>query len=128
MPGSFDEESTGFQLWINLKSDTKMCEPQYQEYTKDKIPTEVKDGVTVKVIAGESLGVNAISYFRVKMLIFMGLGERTNRGENTCILSGCLSGQVNLLLSQDSQRMELHDLLVRGNMFGWRNETDGEER
>jgi redox-sensitive bicupin YhaK (pirin superfamily) len=58
MPGSWDEESKGFQLWINLKSDMKMCDPQYQEYTKDKIPSTSKDGATVKVIAGESLGVS----------------------------------------------------------------------
>ena len=38
MPGSYEEDSVGFQLWLNLKSKDKMQEPQYQEYTKDKIP------------------------------------------------------------------------------------------
>jgi len=32
MPGSFEKESYGFQLWINLEASRKFCEPQYQEY------------------------------------------------------------------------------------------------
>jgi len=57
MPASFDEDSIGFQLWINLSSKNKLCDPEYQEITKDKVPVVTKDEVTVKVIAGESLGV-----------------------------------------------------------------------
>jgi len=29
MPGSWDVTSLGFQLWINLDSKNKFCEPQY---------------------------------------------------------------------------------------------------
>ena len=29
MPGSFDQSSLGFQLWINLEARNKFCEPQY---------------------------------------------------------------------------------------------------
>lgn len=35
MPGSFEETSRGFQLWLNLRSDKKMTEPKYQEYKRD---------------------------------------------------------------------------------------------
>ena len=35
MPASFEEMSVGFQLWLNLRSDKKMVEPKYQEYSKD---------------------------------------------------------------------------------------------
>jgi len=55
MPGSWEEESRGFQLWINLAAKDKFCEPGYQEIKRDLIPTAKKDGVTAKVIAGESL-------------------------------------------------------------------------
>ena len=30
MPASFEENSLGFQLWLNLKADSKMVEPKYQ--------------------------------------------------------------------------------------------------
>ena len=52
----------GFQLWVNLPKSNKMMKPRYQEIPQSKIPIgTTKDGnVTVKVIAGESLGVKAV--------------------------------------------------------------------
>ena len=52
----------GFQLWVNLPKSNKMMKPQYQEIPQSKIPTgTTKDGnLTVKVIAGESLGAKAV--------------------------------------------------------------------
>jgi quercetin 2,3-dioxygenase len=52
----------GFQLWINLPKSNKMMKPRYQEISQSKIPTGTTkdDNVTVKVIAGESLGAKAI--------------------------------------------------------------------
>jgi quercetin 2,3-dioxygenase len=51
----------GFQLWVNLPRRDKMMKPRYQELRAAEIPTAVSaDGkVTVRVIAGESLGVRA---------------------------------------------------------------------
>ena len=51
------EESIGLQLWLNLENKNRMIDPRYQELTKEKIPNVEKDGVKVKVIAGEALGV-----------------------------------------------------------------------
>lgn len=56
MPASEEETSVGFQLWLNLKSNKKMVEPKYQEYTKNQIPIFEKDGVKVKIICGEWQG------------------------------------------------------------------------
>lgn len=53
IPGSRDEETVGFQLWINLHSKNKMVEPEYQEFKSDVIPTVEKDGLRIKVISGE---------------------------------------------------------------------------
>ena len=52
----------GFQLWVNLPKKSKMMKPRYQEIPQSKIPTgTTKDGnVSVKVIAGESLGAKAV--------------------------------------------------------------------
>ncbi len=51
----------GFQLWVNLPAQDKMIAPRYQEIPRARIPeARTADGLaTVKVIAGEALGVAA---------------------------------------------------------------------
>lgn len=51
----------GFQLWVNLPRHDKMMKPRYQEVPAAAIPTaNSADGlVTVRVLAGESLGTHA---------------------------------------------------------------------
>ena len=38
MPDSFEEDSLGFQLWLNLRANEKMKDPNYQEFSHDQIP------------------------------------------------------------------------------------------
>ena len=47
----------GFQLWVNLPAAEKMSRPRYQEVIADSIPTVEKDGIKVRVVAGEYGGV-----------------------------------------------------------------------
>jgi quercetin 2,3-dioxygenase len=47
----------GFQLWVNLPAALKMSQPRYQEVNAEKIPSAEKDGVAVRVVAGEVFGV-----------------------------------------------------------------------
>lgn len=48
----------GFQLWLNLPAQAKMAAPWYQDFQSASIPEYVTEqGVTVRVIAGESHGV-----------------------------------------------------------------------
>ncbi|KAJ3183284.1 hypothetical protein HDU85_002310 [Gaertneriomyces sp. JEL0708] len=51
----------GLQLWVNLPRKDKMVEPRYQELLDKDVPraTSPDGSVRVKVIAGESYGVNA---------------------------------------------------------------------
>ena len=56
-----DGVAHGLQLWVNLAKKDKMCEPAYQELLDKDIPKTKKDGVWVKVIAGESMGIK-VSY------------------------------------------------------------------
>jgi redox-sensitive bicupin YhaK (pirin superfamily) len=51
----------GFQIWVNLPARLKMTRPRYQELSAEQIPTAAtSDGLaTVKVIAGNALGVRA---------------------------------------------------------------------
>jgi hypothetical protein len=50
----------GFQLWVNLPKRDKMIKPRYQDVRAADIPSATKDGVTVRVIAGEALGKKAV--------------------------------------------------------------------
>lgn len=47
----------GFQLWLNLAAADKMQAPGYRDIPSEQIPEFTADGVTVRVIAGESHGV-----------------------------------------------------------------------
>lgn len=42
----------GFQLWVNLPAEHKMDQPDYQEYSAEQIPLEIRDGAEVRVITG----------------------------------------------------------------------------
>lgn len=50
----------GFQLWLNLPSGEKMCEPAYLGITQEDMPQVKEDGVSVRVLSGqfgEAVGV-----------------------------------------------------------------------
>ena len=47
----------GFQLWVNLPSHLKMSDPRYQEVSESEIPTVEKEGLRVRVVAGEFAGL-----------------------------------------------------------------------
>ncbi|KAK7097970.1 pirin-like isoform X2 [Littorina saxatilis] len=58
------ETGHGLQLWVNLRKTDKMMEPKYQELIAKDIPQATKEGVTVKVIAGEAFGIKSQVYTR----------------------------------------------------------------
>nr|XP_043622242.1 pirin-like protein isoform X2 [Erigeron canadensis] len=62
MPASSHGTHKGLQLWINLPSTHKMIEPRYQEMASENIAEASEGGVTVRVIAGESLGIKSPIY------------------------------------------------------------------
>ncbi|XP_062213999.1 pirin-like protein [Phragmites australis] len=59
-----DGVQKGLQLWINLSSKDKMIEPRYQELLSKDISRAEKDGVEVRIIAGEAFGVRSPVYTR----------------------------------------------------------------
>ncbi|KAK2658415.1 hypothetical protein Ddye_004948 [Dipteronia dyeriana] len=59
-----DGPQKGLQLWINLSSKDKMIEPRYQELLSGDIKRAENDGVKVRVIVGESMGVRSPVYTR----------------------------------------------------------------
>lgn len=72
-----DTVSHGLQLWVNLAKQYKMIQPAYQELLSKDIPVEKKDGVKVKVIAGESMGTKSPVYTRTPTMY---LDFTMNRG------------------------------------------------
>ena len=57
MPEQQDGAMEGFQLWLNLPARDKMCAPWYRDIRPEEIPERHEAGVTVRVIAGQALGV-----------------------------------------------------------------------
>src|SRR5579862_3557699 len=59
MPEQTDGLAWGYQLWLNLPKKFKMVEPQYQDLASEKLPVVDKDGIWVKILAGEYGGVKS---------------------------------------------------------------------
>jgi redox-sensitive bicupin YhaK (pirin superfamily) len=58
MPEQEEGVMEGFQLWLNLPSQQKLCPPGYQDIQSDKIPElDLPSGVKVRIISGEVCGV-----------------------------------------------------------------------
>jgi len=58
MPRQQDGLMWGFQLWVNLPASHKMTAPRYQDIPSNRVSTATVDGATVRVLAGESLGLH----------------------------------------------------------------------
>ena len=57
LPEQEEGRMEGFQLWLNLASGDKMQPAGYHDIPSEQIPEFTRDGVTVRVIAGESHGI-----------------------------------------------------------------------
>lgn len=57
MPEQREGRMAGFQLWLNLPARDKLRAPGYLDVQGADVPQFERDGVTVRVIAGESHGV-----------------------------------------------------------------------
>ena len=75
----------GFQLWVNLPRKDKMIRPRYQEIPREGIPVgKSPDGkVSVRVIAGESLGKKAVIDTRIPITYLHVFLEPGGRLEQT---------------------------------------------
>ncbi len=57
LPEQNEGRMEGFQLWLNLAAKDKMRAPWYRDIPSEEIPEFEREGVQVRVIAGESHGV-----------------------------------------------------------------------
>ena len=59
MPEQEEGRMAGFQLWVNLAAKDKMTAPAYRDVPPAGVPSvTLSSGVTVRVIAGDALGVS----------------------------------------------------------------------
>ena len=75
----------GFQLWINLPRRDKMIAPRYQDTPSARIPVARGEGVSVRVIAGESLGTKGVIETRIPILyldVTLDSGRRFHSGDS----------------------------------------------
>ena len=64
----------GFQLWLNLPSKDKMRDPWYRDIQSEEIPeVRTPEGVNVRVIAGESHGVQGSMQRDVTLPLYLDL-------------------------------------------------------
>jgi len=74
LPEQEDGRMEGFQLWLNLPARDKMKAPWYRDIQNDEIPEFVTDeGVTVRVIAGASHGVDGAMQREVTRPLYLDL-------------------------------------------------------
>lgn len=59
MPEQEDGRMEGFQFWLNLPAADKLGAPWYRDFAADEVPQWRGEGVTVRVIAGSAMGVQA---------------------------------------------------------------------
>jgi redox-sensitive bicupin YhaK (pirin superfamily) len=78
----------GFQLWLNLPSGDKMREPWYRDIASAEIPELRLDGATVRVIAGESHGVDGAVQRAVTEPLYLDIHLEPGAGFEQAIPAG----------------------------------------
>jgi redox-sensitive bicupin YhaK (pirin superfamily) len=72
MPEQEEGVMEGFQLWLNLPTADKLCQPWYRDFSHEQVPRfTTSEGATVKVIAGQSHGVEGTVQRPVTQPIFL---------------------------------------------------------
>ena len=111
----------GVQLWVNLPRRAKMAKPRYQEIPAARIPHVSKDGMTVRVLAGEAYGASAviethtpILYFHVSLAEGARFEERAPEGFT--LMAYVLSGDVRA--GANERRAREGELAIFGDQGG----------
>ena len=73
LPEQEEGRMEGFQLWLNLPADRKMTEPWYRDIGSTEVPEVELPGARVRVIAGESHGVQGAMQREVTEPLYLDL-------------------------------------------------------
>ncbi|KAJ0255544.1 Pirin-1 [Hirschfeldia incana] len=118
-----EEVSNGLQLWINLPSTNKMIDPKALELSSSEIQRAEEDGVEVKVIAGESMGVQSPFYTNTPiMFLDFTLKPRAQTHQAVPVswtaFAYVIDGDEGLFSSSDSSTVQAHSVVVFGKGDG----------
>ncbi|KAG2324749.1 hypothetical protein Bca52824_007477 [Brassica carinata] len=118
-----EEVNNGLQLWINLPSTDKMIDPKALELSSSEIPRAEEDGVEVKVIAGESMGVQSPFYTKTPIMFFdftLKPRAQTHQAvpESWTAFAYVLDGDEGVFSSSDSSTVQAHNVVVFGKGDG----------
>lgn len=101
MPEQVEGRMRGFQLWLNLPAAEKMTAAGYQDIDAGSIPVVERDGLTVRVVAGEFDGIagpararTPVRLLRVDMAPKARLALTPPAGHNAffCVYEGTVGG------------------------------------
>ena len=117
MPETKDGLLWGFQLWVNLPSDLKMAEPDYQDIPGERIPEVRHDDVKVRIIAGEFAGKRGVTKTRFPIVyldVHMSPGSTFTHSIPSEMNSFCYvyEGTVNLGPEDNLQRGKEGEMMV----------------
>jgi redox-sensitive bicupin YhaK (pirin superfamily) len=126
MPEQEEGVMEGFQLWLNLASHQKLCAPGYVDIPSEKIPELQQDhGITVRVIAGESHGVQGAVvrpaaqfptnplYLDVHFAQSATFRQALNPSHNAFVF--VYRGSVKVISQQQETQVDLHRMAILHN-------------
>ncbi len=129
MPEQEEGVMEGFQLWLNLPSQSKMCDPWYRDIPSSEIPeAHLPGGLRVRVIAGVCAGVaGAISRDQTEPLY---LDMHFDGANDAAALSHALPAHHNALVYPYRGALEVcgatgSQSVPQAHMGVLRNEGDG---
>lgn len=129
MPEQEEGVMEGFQLWLNLPSQRKMCDPWYRDIPSSEIPeAHLPGGLRVRVIAGVCAGVaGAISRDQTEPLY---LDVHFEGANDAAALSHALPAHHNALVYPYRGALEVcgatgSQSVPQAHMGVLRNEGDG---
>lgn len=124
----------GFQLWINLPAEEKMCVASYQNIPADSVPTvHLPAGGTLKVIAGELAWANQqisgpVSSSRTAPLyldLILTAGEEVSLPVDVALNACIYLFEGDAWLAGDKVRRDSVVVLGKGNRVSLRSESGG---